>query len=81
MSPRNSRRFQDLFKMYHQVRDVLETYSTCFRDLLQRRFSTEICCYGTNFPRVKSLDMRKILEQFYQVTAPTNKDILVKVGY
>ena len=43
------RYLQDVFKTYHQAKlflltrpkDVFETYSTCFWDVLQRRLSTE----------------------------------------
>ena len=61
-----------LFLLTH-LQDVFQMYSACSWDVLRRRLSTkrlprshfwETCGQGTKFPRVKSMNITKLLKQF-----------------
>ena len=63
--------------IWTRFQDVFETWLTRFWDVLQRRLSTErfarlyfweIHGQGTKFPRVNSLDIPKLLKQFFKNT-------------
>ena len=77
-----------------RFQDIFETYWTRFWDVLRRPLSAErfiqvtlprVYVQGTKFPIVNSLDILKLLRQFfitpYDVTASPNKYVIVKVGY
>ena len=80
--------FQNVFrKPSRRIQHAFDTYwkSDYLENDLPRPHVWEIYGQCTNFPTMNSLDMPKFLEQIfkalYEVTASTNKDILVEVGY
>ena len=76
-----STRFRDALRIiYRKIYLRLSTtiiyrLSTIIYRKICRQHFWEICGKGTNFSRVNSLNLLKLL------TASTNKDVLVKVGY
>ena len=88
----SSKHLQDVLKTFwrrleRRVQLVFETYweDDYLQKALPRSHFWEIYGQGTIFPIANSLDIPKLLKQFflktiYKVTASVNKDALVKVG-
>ena len=84
----------NIFVLVTHLQDIFETYSTRFRDVLQRQLSIKRFALvillrnlwsGYKVPKGDLFGytetFKTFIKTFYEVTASTNKNIIAKIGY